>query len=88
MQHNEDEVEPYLKTFVSDVWQLLMACTLDIGQDRLAISGMTFLTAVSHTVHHTLFASEDILKQVSTSASVFKFKIKYLSDALIQKIIF
>lgn len=73
MQHNEEEVAPYLETYVRDVWQLLMSCSLTAGQDRVAITAIAFLTSIARTVHYKLFAAQDILTQVRACLSATGF---------------
>ncbi len=64
MEGNEEEFAPFLETFVGDVWKQLVDVGRGLGQDFLAMSAITFLTTVARSVHYTLFAGEDILKQV------------------------
>ena len=64
MQGNEEEFAPFLETFVGDIWKQLVEVGRGLGQDHLAMSAISFLTTVARSVHFTLFAGEDILKQV------------------------
>lgn len=64
MERNEEEFEKYLNTFASDVWQLLVTVGRNTGQDGLAMAAIRFLTVVSKSVHHKLFGSPDVLRQI------------------------
>ena len=67
IEKNEEEFQRFLNTFVQDVWVLLTKTSLESTKDHLVTSGIKFLTAVANSVHHSLFAGGDTLRQVCES---------------------
>ncbi|XP_057468297.1 exportin-2-like [Actinidia eriantha] len=67
MEKNEEEFQGYLGGFVEAVWHLLVAVSASSSRDRLTVTAIKFLTTVSTSVHHTLFARDDILQQICQS---------------------
>ena len=67
IEKNEEEFQRFLQTFVQDVWTLLTKTGLEPNKDHLATSGVRFLTTVANSVHHSLFAGGDTLRQVCES---------------------
>ena len=67
IEKNEEEFQRFLQTFVQDVWTLLTKTGLEPNKDHLVTSGIRFLTTVANSVHHTLFAGGDTLRQVCES---------------------
>ena len=67
IEKNEEEFQRFLQTFVQDVWTLLTKTGLESSKDHLVTSGVRFLTAVANSVHHSLFAGGDTLRQVCES---------------------
>jgi exportin-2 (importin alpha re-exporter) len=67
IEKNEEEFARFLNTFVQDVWVLLTKTGLESTKDHLVTSGIKFLTAVANSVHHSLFAGGDTLRQVCES---------------------
>eukprot|EP00252_Welwitschia_mirabilis_P008441 TRINITY_DN2027_c0_g1_i1.p1 TRINITY_DN2027_c0_g1~~TRINITY_DN2027_c0_g1_i1.p1 ORF type:complete len:966 (-),score=126.84 TRINITY_DN2027_c0_g1_i1:393-3290(-) len=67
IEKNEEEFQDYLQDFASAVWSLLMNISTDMSRDKLAVTAIKFLTTVSKSVHHTLFSSPDILRQICES---------------------
>uniref|UniRef100_A0A7S3VJD6 Importin N-terminal domain-containing protein n=1 Tax=Dunaliella tertiolecta TaxID=3047 RepID=A0A7S3VJD6_DUNTE len=76
MEMNEEEFAKYLQTFVTDVWSLLMKVTLKPGQDNLAMSAIRFLTTVSKSVHHKLFADAATLQQICESIVIPNLRLR------------
>ncbi|OVA14719.1 Importin-beta [Macleaya cordata] len=64
LERYEEEFQPYLKDFAMAVWTLLVTVSASSGRDRLTVTAIRFLTTVSTSVHHTLFAGADILQQI------------------------
>lgn len=64
IEKNEEEFEPFLPQFASSVWGLLAGASQAPGQDHLVASAMRFLTTVARSIHHKLFADQQVLKQV------------------------
>ncbi|GFY96210.1 cellular apoptosis susceptibility protein, putative / importin-alpha re-exporter [Actinidia rufa] len=67
MEKNEEEFQGYLGGFAEAVWNLLVAVSASSSRDRLTVTAIKFLTTVSTSVHHTLFARDDILQQICQS---------------------
>lgn len=67
MEKNEEEFQGYLSGFVEAVWNLLVSVSASPSRDRLTVTAIKFLTTVSTSVHHTLFARDDILQQICQS---------------------
>ncbi|KAL6987162.1 hypothetical protein U1Q18_012917 [Sarracenia purpurea var. burkii] len=64
MEKNEEEFQGYLGGFVEAVWNLLVVVSKSSSRDGLTVTAIKFLTTVSTSVHHTLFARDDILQQI------------------------
>lgn len=64
---DEEDFAKFLQTFITDVWGLLVKVSPRPGQDNLAMHAIRFLTTVSSSVHHTLFADPNVLKQICES---------------------
>ncbi|MED6180174.1 hypothetical protein PIB30_007680 [Stylosanthes scabra] len=64
MEKNEEEFQGYLNEFALAVWTLLGNVSQSSSRDQLAITAIKFLTTVSTSVHHTLFASEGVVPQI------------------------
>lgn len=60
----EEEFEPYLKPFVSDIWHLLSRNKGSVREDKLAIASMSFLQMVSVSPYHELFNDSDTLDSI------------------------
>lgn len=64
MEKNEEEFQGFLNDFALAVWTLLGNVSQSSTRDRLAITAIKFLTTVSTSVHHTLFASDGVIPQI------------------------
>ncbi|OIW02302.1 hypothetical protein TanjilG_11196 [Lupinus angustifolius] len=64
MEKNEEEFQGYLNDFALAVWTLLGNVSQLSSRDRLAITAIKFLTTVSTSVHHALFAGEGVIPQI------------------------
>ncbi|CAA2965340.1 exportin-2-like [Olea europaea subsp. europaea] len=67
MEKEEDLFQKYLSGFVEAVWALLVVASAASSRERLTVTAIKFLTIVSASVHHTLFARDDILQQICQS---------------------
>ncbi|KAG8391954.1 hypothetical protein BUALT_Bualt01G0240900 [Buddleja alternifolia] len=67
MEKEEDLFQKYLSGFVEAVWGLLVVASNSSSRERLTVTAIKFLTTVSTSVHHTLFARDDILQQICQS---------------------
>ncbi|XP_061348064.1 exportin-2-like [Gastrolobium bilobum] len=64
IEKNEEEFQGYLNDFALAVWTLLGNVSQSSIRDQLAITAIKFLTTVSTSVHHTLFAGEGVIPQI------------------------
>eukprot|EP00271_Cylindrocystis_brebissonii_P023161 TRINITY_DN9424_c0_g1_i1.p1 TRINITY_DN9424_c0_g1~~TRINITY_DN9424_c0_g1_i1.p1 ORF type:complete len:976 (+),score=170.09 TRINITY_DN9424_c0_g1_i1:234-3161(+) len=64
MEKSEEEFGGFVTSFVKDVWELLKKVEAGTKHDQVAITGMKFLTTVSLSVHHTLFADPASLQSM------------------------
>ncbi|KAK6142691.1 hypothetical protein DH2020_023039 [Rehmannia glutinosa] len=67
MEKEEEIFQKYLGGFVEVVWGLLVVVSNSSSRERLTVTAIKFLTTVSTSVHHTLFARDDILQQICQS---------------------
>ncbi|KAI3449282.1 hypothetical protein Pfo_005947 [Paulownia fortunei] len=67
MEKEEETFQKYLGGFVEAVWGLLVVVSNSSSRERLTVTAIKFLTTVSTSVHHTLFARDDILQQICQS---------------------
>ncbi|XP_050237080.1 exportin-2 [Mercurialis annua] len=64
MEKNEEEFKEYVEGFALAIWTLLGNVSQSSGRDRLAVTAIKFLTTVSTSVQHTLFASDGVIPQI------------------------
>lgn len=64
MEKNEEEFQGFLNDFALAVWTLLGNVSQSTSRDQLAITAIKFLTTVSTSVHHALFAGDGIIPQI------------------------
>ncbi|CAL0318043.1 unnamed protein product [Lupinus luteus] len=64
MEKSEEEFQGYLNDFALAVWTLLGNVSQLSSRDRLAITAIKFLTTVSTSVHHALFADDRVIPQI------------------------
>lgn len=67
MEKEEELFQKYLSGFVQAVWSLLVVASASPSRERLTVTAIKFLTTVSISVHHTLFAGDEILQQICQS---------------------
>ncbi|CAI9292076.1 unnamed protein product [Lactuca saligna] len=67
MEKEEELFQKYLKEFVEAVWSLLVVASASPSRERLTVTAIKFLTIVSTSVHHELFAGDEILQQITQS---------------------
>lgn len=70
MEKEEEVFQNYLGGFVEAVWGLLVVVSNSSSRERLTVTAIKFLTTVSTSVHHTLFARDDILQQICHSVVI------------------
>jgi len=76
MERNEEEFAGFLETFVESVWKQLVEVGPGVGQDRLAMAAISFLTTVARSVHFGLFKGEEILKQVCQGVVIPNIRLR------------
>jgi len=64
MSKYEEEFQPYLSTCLGHAWELLVSTSLFVHHDLLVTTSIRFLTTVSTSVHHQLFAQAEVLQNV------------------------
>ncbi|KAL3536696.1 hypothetical protein ACH5RR_000062 [Cinchona calisaya] len=64
MEKEEELFQGYLSGFVEAVWGLLLVASASSSREQLTVTAIKFLTTVSTSVHHTLFARDGILPQI------------------------
>ncbi|KAJ0258194.1 Exportin-2 [Hirschfeldia incana] len=67
MEKYEEEFRVYLEGFASAVWTLLRDVSKSPSRDQLATTAIKFLTTVSTSAHHALFAGENVIKEICQS---------------------
>ncbi|GMH13605.1 hypothetical protein Nepgr_015446 [Nepenthes gracilis] len=67
MEKNEEEFSGYLSDFARAVWSLLVNVSASSSRDRIAVTAIKFLTTVSTSVSHKLFADDATLQQICRS---------------------
>lgn len=70
MEKEEEAFQNHLGGFVEVVWGLLVVVSSSSTRERLTVTAIKFLTIVSTSVHHTLFAGNDILQQICQSVVI------------------
>lgn len=70
MKRDEEPFQIYLGGFVEAVWGLLVVASNSSSREMLTVTAIKFLTTVSTSVHHTLFARDDILQQICQSVVI------------------
>ncbi|XP_058757292.1 exportin-2 [Vicia villosa] len=64
MEKYEEEFKGFLNDFALAVWTLLGNVSQSTSRDQLAVTAIKFLTTVSTSVHHNLFAADGIIPQI------------------------
>ncbi|RID60946.1 hypothetical protein BRARA_E00127 [Brassica rapa] len=67
MEKYEEEFQKFLEGFASAVWTLLRDVSKSPSRDQLATTAIKFLTTVSTSAHHALFAGENVIKEICQS---------------------
>ncbi|KAF8393914.1 hypothetical protein HHK36_020115 [Tetracentron sinense] len=84
MEKNEEEFQVYLNDFALAAWSLLMTASASTSRDQLTITAIKFLTTVSTSVHHTLFAPTDILQQICQSIVIPNVRLRDEDEELFE----
>ncbi|CAN8314309.1 unnamed protein product [Cochlearia groenlandica] len=67
MEKYEEEFQRFLNDFASAVWTLLRDVSKSPSRDQLATTAIKFLTTVSTSAHHALFAGDNVIKEICQS---------------------
>ena len=73
MEKVEELFQKYLSGFVGAVWSLLVVASGSPSRERLTVTAIKFLTIVSTSVHHALFAGDEILQQITQSIEILRW---------------
>ncbi|KAL0002315.1 hypothetical protein SO802_016096 [Lithocarpus litseifolius] len=84
MEKNEEEFQVYLNDFALAVWRLLGTVTQSSSRDQLAVTAIKFLTTVSTSVHHALFAGEGVILQICQSIVVPNVRLREEDEELFE----
>ncbi|CAL1352797.1 unnamed protein product [Linum trigynum] len=64
MEKGEEAFYPYLNGFAGAVGNLLFKVSEEHTRDRLAVTAIKFLTAVSTSVHHDFFGDNEVIRRI------------------------
>lgn len=84
MEKNEEEFQGYLNDFALGVWTLLGRVSILPSRDRLTITAIKFLTTVSTSVRHDLFAGEGVIPQICQSIVIPNVRLRDEDDELFE----
>ncbi|KAK9279305.1 hypothetical protein L1049_012984 [Liquidambar formosana] len=84
MEKNEEEFQGYLNDFALAVWSLLGKVSASSSRDQLTITAIKFLTTVSTSVHHMLFAGEGVIPQICQSIVIPNVRLRDEDEELFE----
>ncbi|XP_009336759.2 exportin-2 [Pyrus x bretschneideri] len=84
MEKNEEEFQVYLNDFALAVWQLLVNVSHVSSRDQLAVTAIKFLTTVSTSVHHNLFAAEGVIPQICQGIVIPNVRLREEDEELFE----
>lgn len=84
MEKNEEEFQGFLSDFARAVWTLLVSLSASSGREHVTITAIKFLTTVSISVHHTLFAGAEILQQICQSIVIPNVRLRDEDEELFE----
>ncbi|CAN6439530.1 unnamed protein product [Victoria cruziana] len=76
MNKNEEEFRPFLSSFASAVWRLLISISGKPNHEMLTVAAIKFLTTISTSVDHSLFASPDTLRLIYESIVIPNVRVR------------
>ena len=80
----EEDFYIHLNDFVVAIWSLLKNLTHSSSRDQLAVTAIKFLTTVSTSVHHALFAAEGVILEICQSIVVPNVMLREEDEELFQ----
>ncbi|XP_010544845.1 PREDICTED: exportin-2 [Tarenaya hassleriana] len=84
MEKNEEEFQGFLNDFASAVWTLLRDVSVSPSRDQLATTAIKFLTTVSTSVHHALFAGDGVIQEICQSIVVPNVRLRDEDEELFE----
>ncbi|KAF8106941.1 hypothetical protein N665_0129s0011 [Sinapis alba] len=84
MEKYEEEFQGFLKDFASAVWTLLRDVSKSPSRDQLATTAIKFLTTVSTSAHHALFAGENVIKEICQSIVIPNVSLREEDEELFE----
>eukprot|EP01025_Chloroclados_australasicus_P001666 TRINITY_DN10413_c0_g2_i1.p1 TRINITY_DN10413_c0_g2~~TRINITY_DN10413_c0_g2_i1.p1 ORF type:complete len:500 (-),score=44.92 TRINITY_DN10413_c0_g2_i1:1-1473(-) len=76
VQKHEEEFTPISQQFTTDVWKQVESVGPHVGQDNLALQGITFLTTLSKSVHCQIFQNTDNLRELAEKVIIPNFRMR------------
>lgn len=84
MEKNEEEFQAYLNDFALAVWGLLGNVSASPTRERLTVTAIKFLTTVSTSVHHGLFAGADVIRQICQGIVIPNVRLREEDEELFE----
>ncbi|KAJ4892444.1 Exportin-2 [Raphanus sativus] len=84
MEKYEEEFRVFLEGFASAVWTLLRDVSKSPSRDQLATTAIKFLTTVSTSAHHALFAGENVIKEICQSIVIPNVSLREEDEELFE----
>lgn len=84
MEKNEDEFKDFLNDFALAVWTLLGNVSQSSSRDSLVVTAIKFLTTVSTSVHHTLFADDGFILQICQNIVIPNVRLRDEDEELFE----
>ena len=84
IEKNEEEFQPYLQTFATDIWGLLLKVGAAANKDRLTTTAIRFLTTVAKSVHHKLFEDGETMKQICEGVVIPNLRMREDEEELFE----
>ncbi|KAJ9171521.1 hypothetical protein P3X46_014879 [Hevea brasiliensis] len=84
MEKNEEEFKGYVEGFALSIWTLLGSVSQSSSRDRLAVTAIKFLTTVSTSVQHILFANDGVIPQICQSIVIPNVRLRDEDEELFE----
>uniref|UniRef100_A0A7N0VK74 Importin N-terminal domain-containing protein n=1 Tax=Kalanchoe fedtschenkoi TaxID=63787 RepID=A0A7N0VK74_KALFE len=92
IEKNEEEFQAYLNDFALSIWNLLVnvssssspAARSSPSHDRLIITAIKFLSTVSTSVHHSLFAGDGVIPMICQSIVIPNVRLRDEDEELFE----
>lgn len=84
-QKYDEEFKPYLPTFVTDVWNLLISTGLEPKYDLLVSNALQFLSTVAERPHYkNLFEDHDVLSSICEKVIIPNIQFRASDEELFE----